>query len=287
MQRRGLFRGTIDRLPNTLIQGVATSIPDKTELANRLNINVSDIGLFTVEGNDIKANIKVNYNLPNRYDAFKQPSGCISFVDLENKITSTSEFIFYASDILVAVELGAVSVANQLFQSSDNIKKVYFPNATSIGYACFYNCKSPMRVYIPKVRTFTGGDVFYAINNTVTIYADPFLQTSNGGAEDSQIAYARGRGATIIYVSDFTKPSEITDLSYTTNGTDVTLTFTPPSSTNTLDFYEVYVNGFYKEEISGSGAVISGLSNGDKVTVYACDEYYNISISNEVTISGI
>ena len=79
------------------------------------------------------------------------------------------------------------------------------------------------------------------------------------------------------------------------------LNFTPPSSANALDFYEVWLddgtdNPVQKycifDEISASGATLSGLVSGRtyKLKIAACDVYWNGSglsttpaFSNEIT----
>jgi len=119
------------------------------------------------------------------------------------------------------------------------------------------------------------------------IYINPFLQTSNAGAEEGDIAYARTRGATIRYVTDFTAPNPITNLSIgNVYGTAIQLNFTAPTgSLNTIDFYEVWVNGRYYQDITGSGQYITGLTPSTvyNIEVKPTDIYYNKSTSNIVT----
>jgi hypothetical protein len=280
MQRRGLFRGSkVNTTPNTFIGGVASTIPDSATLATKLGIPESKIGSFEVCGNDIKAAVNAPYTLPRytsstfgNYTYFRDLGGNLTEFGSPNiGIPSSCEILeFYSATY------HGYNPSNWSYPSDSQIKIMYFPNVLNWGDS--HGQEDP----------YQGTRIFrFSAAANARIYVHPSMATSNNGGLEGDLAYAQSTGAVIRYVSDFTKPSEITDLSYTTNGTDVTLTFTPPSSTNALDFYQVYVNGCYKEEITGSGAVISGLNNGDKVTVYACDEYYNRSISNEVTISGI
>jgi hypothetical protein len=288
MRRRSGFRSGnfFGIAPNTFIGGVASTIPDSATLATKLNIPESEIKSFEVVGNDIKAAVNVNYTL--------------------DQIQFGDDFAYYRDEDGKCLRLGRESDGN--FDTYIRYAYgLYFPNAIYHGYFVSgnwtYNFRSSgarMRLYMPKVLNWgashgeevrsDGTKIFrqnFVDYNLWNIYVHPSMLTINNGGLEGDLAFAQSRGATIVGVDNFTKPANITDLSYTTNGTDVTLNFTPPTSTNTLDFYQVYVNGFYKQEITGSGAVISGLSNGDKITVYACDEYYNRSLSNEVIISGI
>jgi hypothetical protein len=296
MQRRGLFRGSINTTPNTFIGGVASTIPDSATLATKLGIPESKIKSFEVVGNDIKAAINTTYSMP--YRCWYNDVNITCFDDSKGKCTTwnnqTFSYIFRNATNLKGINFpGLLKQDGRYDVRGTNFRSLYFPELEQVLEGFIYEDGSApiRRIYIPKATigtdptTFEG--VFYFLKAGSVIYCDPVNETSNNGGVDADLQNAINDGATVVYIQNSTKPANITDLSYTTNGTDVTLTFTPPSSTNALDFYEVYVNGCYKQEISGSGAVISGLNNGDKVTVYACDEYYNRSISNEVTISGI
>jgi hypothetical protein len=296
MQRRGLFRANkVNTIPNTFIGGVAADIPDSATLATKLGIPESKIKSFEVVGNDIKAAINTTYNLSGNTFYNK---AITYFKDKSKNVKNIVGWEFFNTTSLTCIELEGVETIGVNGFRNSRASRYIFPECTQLDQGVndsyqFYLCSNAKVIYLPKCTQYgawtdgTKPNVFFSIQSGVKIYADPSMATINNGSEEGDLAYARSRGCIITYVQNFTKPANITDLSYTTNGTDVTLNFTPPSSTNTLDFYEVYVNGCYKEEISGSGAIISGLSNGDKVTVYACDEYYNRSISNEVTISGI
>ena len=132
-------------------------------------------------------------------------------------------------------------------------------------------------------------DVFSNIKNGCILYVNPFLQTSNGGAEEGDVANARSQGATIRYVTNFTPPNPVTNLSVgTIYNTAVQLNFTPPTSVNGVDFYECYANGKLMNEIKNSGEYISGLtpSTNYNIRIVAVDMFYNKSeLSNTVSVS--
>ena len=85
----------------------------------------------------------------------------------------------------------------------------------------------------------------------------------------------------------FNRPNAITNLSIGTKySTGLQLIFTPPSSVNAIDYYEVYVDGVFYKEITVSGDYITGLEPDTpySITVKAVDIYYNKSeFSNSVS----
>jgi len=70
--------------------------------------------------------------------------------------------------------------------------------------------------------------------------------------------------------------------------TAIQLNFTPPSSTNTIDYYECYANGVLKNKISGSGEYVYGLmaSSSYDITVVAVDIFYNKSVVSNTLSSS-
>jgi len=79
---------------------------------------------------------------------------------------------------------------------------------------------------------------------------------------------------------DPNNPNAVTNLSIGTKyATALQLNFTPPSSVNGIDFYECYANGIKKNDITASGAYITGLNPDTTytITVKAVDIFYNKS----------
>jgi len=153
--------------------------------------------------------------------------------------------------------------------------------------------KNPEVIYIPNVISLgsnaTQESVFTLsrVNSSTKIYCNPFLQTSNSGAEEGDIAYSRSLGATIRYVTNFTVPNVITDLAVATvYATSIDLVWTLPSSTNTIDYYEIYVDGIFNKKVTTLSATITGLTylQTYNFTVIAVDIFYNKSeVSNILT----
>jgi hypothetical protein len=146
--------------------------------------------------------------------------------------------------------------------------------------------------------------LFQNLNQNCDIYVNSIYQSATLPPElnDAVVTY----NANLIYVVDFTKPLDITDLSDSNvTSTTVDLNFTPPTSTNALDFYEVWVErldlGTWEEdrvkgryninqEITSSGDTITGLlaNTTYRIRVVACDIYWNRSeFSNQITITTL
>jgi len=263
---------TVSTGTNTEIGGVASTISTPALLATKLGIDVSRITNFSIVGSDIKCRITGSYGIPS--DAFLSNTSIIYYFDYEGLVTSMGYEVF----------------------KSSTITKSYFPNVTSTNTSVWTSGGGPLMdyVYIPRCTNLGGtvGDnacfVFYY--RVKTIYADPSLATINGGAPDGDIAYAISQGATVRYVTNFTAPNPVTTLSAgTIYNTSVQLNFTPPSSTNAIDYYELYLNGILQaQRITASGQYITGLTPNTfyNIKLKAVDIFYNKSVvSNIVALS--
>ena len=71
------------------------------------------------------------------------------------------------------------------------------------------------------------------------------MQTINSGGVEGDLALFDSLGTnSVVYVTNFTPPNPVINLSAgTIYNTAVQLNFTPPTSVNGVDFYEVYLNG--------------------------------------------
>jgi len=224
MRRRGSRLRTlpVNTIPNTFIGGMAYAIPTKADLAIALNIPETTIGSFSIVGSNIEAAINANYNLVRMWQItlwnpityYKDNQGKIQSLlhRLEGK-TLLSEVIFPE----------ITSISRYTFRLTALVN-VFFPKVTILtGIGAFMNNSSLRTVDLPELLTITSGSgdgtfrqtgltnlnipkctsigsmAFYLIP-VCTITCNIFLQTSNGGDENAEIAYARVRGCTIIYV---------------------------------------------------------------------------------------
>lgn len=281
---------------NTYIGGVASSINTPALLATKLGINVSRITNFSTVGSDIKCRITGSYGIPGSAFQFNQ-TPCTFYRDTNYLVTGIGAQAFYAMDLVDAL-LRTYDFRNCLTVGVDAIRRanaeyILLDNATSLGVNSLFGNPNLKATYVPRATTYgtspsVNDGVFSAIPGNV-IYAAPSMATVNSGAPEADLVAAISGGATVRYVSNFTAPSAITDLSVgIIYNTAIQLNFTPPSSTNAIDYYECYANGVLKNRIYSSGKYIIGLaaSSNYDVTIKAVDIFYNKSVvSNVINVS--
>lgn len=278
---------------NTEIGGVASTISTPALLAAKLAIDVSRITNFSIVGSDIKCKITGSYAVIG-FDFNETP--CTYYKDTDYLVTALGHWAFYSTYNFQGYD---VDFQNCLTVDSSALSRVYanrflLKNVTSIANNGFWQSPIAKVFYIPNCTSLgsTVGDnaVFVDINPAAYIYCHPSLATNNGGAPDGDLAYAIARGCSVRYVTNFTAPNQITDLSAgTIYNTAIQLNFTAPSSTNAIDYYDLYINGILQtQQITASGQFITGLtpSTSYNITLIAVDIFYNKSVvSNSVTQS--
>jgi len=298
---------------NLFIGGLSATITSAADLATYLSCSESDISNFAIIGDDLEAYISVPYTVND--DAFSNLD-ITYFKDTENcKATGIRAFHSTVTKKLIRFSgLNIETLGGVAFYTSgnyDKLKLVHLPNCTEVTYGGApsfpYNCRIT-RLYLPLATTWgttVGNNNIFGYNATYTnLYAEPTMETINGGGVEGDIAFLDSKtGSTVTYVSDFTPPGNITDLSAgTITSSSVVLNFTAPSTTNALSFYEAWVydevNQIYKHfpysEITASGGTVTGLDANTtyKIKLAACDIYMNGSglnttpaWSNEIEIT--
>jgi hypothetical protein len=195
----GKSRGGI---PNTFIGGVSATIGTKSLLATKLNILESDIGYFAVNGNNIEAEIKINYSIP--FNCFNANNNITSFVDAGNKVTqiNTNAFISCTSlvgdmvfDSLLSLGQGVfantkitgfsapnlTSIGTYAFQGTATLLSINISNVTTIEANCFENCTSLTGfLTLNSLTTMSGGNHFK--NTKITSFSAPNLTTLGSAA---------------------------------------------------------------------------------------------------------
>jgi len=261
---------------NTYVGGVSASITSASILASTIGISVGNISNFTIVGSDIKCLITGSYALVN--SAFLSNTSITYFNDAAGLVTSFS----------------ASSGQSKTFDGATSLLWVYFPNVLTISglYAFRGAGYNATLIYIPRCTTLGTSvvgfqETFYTMYNC-SIYIDPSMATINSGGVEGDLAWAITQGTKVKYVSNFTVPSGVTTLSAgTIYNTAIQLNFTPPSSTNAIDYYKIYNNGVLKtQKLYNSGEYINGLSPNvlHNFTIVAVDIYYNESvISNSIS----
>lgn len=284
---------------NTEIGGVASTIPTSTDLATKLGISVTRIKNFTVVDSDVKCRIIGSYDMPAA--SFYFNTDITYYHDIDGLVTFSSNFRG-CSNLSGRLEFkGVVNKANiDYYVNGTQINEVVFPNLIIWNYNDFFrNPPSGCIFYIPRVTNlgdlpsqgFNSGTIGF--DSTNTIYANPYLATSNAGAEEGDIAYARSQGCTIRYVTNFDAPNPVTDLAAgITLTTSIQLNFTAPTgSTNAIDYYEVWLNGVDSgKTVTASGQNVTGLTTATAyyIELIAVDIFYNKSAkSNKITVSTL
>lgn len=326
--------------PNTFIGGIGGSINTPALLAAKFtNVTETDIENFVVDvNNNISCYIDDTIDTVLVTKAFLNNTAITYFIstgvafglyviELEVfrnatnlKIVDSYNLSFQgASSFRSASGLLYINVPNQStlyasreHQSNTQLKIAKYRNVTSMGTAAagFSSCINAQHILLPQCTSYRQtADLnapFYNIASGCKIYVHPSMLTNNGGGLDVALAYAVTFGAVIVSYDDSTSPSAVSDLSSSNiTTTSVDLDFTTPSSANTIQHYEVWIErtdidewhvdrvvGRYtpKELITSSGSTISGLVSGTPYKVYliTCDEYYNESAkSNEVTFTTL
>lgn len=276
---------------NTFIGGFSASISSASLLATNLGISVGAISNFTVVGSDIKCRITGSYTIPISFSSGN--SSITYYFDTENLITVIVESQFNNSPNLTALNLKGVTSIGRFAFRTTKISEFYFPNLTAVSSNAFDEMPTiPKTIYIPNCVSLgatSGDNGVFSASNINKIYTHPSLATNNGGAPDGDLTYAISRGAIVRYVTNLTAPNHITTLAVgTIYDTAIKVNFTTPSSTNAIDYYECYVNGVFKNNISASGGYVIGLtaSTSYTITLVAVDIFYNKSlVSNAITQS--
>ncbi len=306
---------------NTYIGAVADVVKTPELLSTKLGISVNRIKFFRIIGNNLECSIIGGiYNFPHSSWLL---SAISYYIDNDGLATNDTGRTFRSATSLQKIKLNGLKTIGDESLTNTSLIEISLPNVTTLkggfgsfrinpylkrvilpeatfsewSYSGIDSCTSLEIVYIPKLAVLRSGGSA-ALNNFVfsgskygfKIYASPLAQTSYLGGVDKDIAWAiANRGAIVRYVTDFTKPENVTNLSVTSSyNTGFKLNFTPPNSVNGIDFYEVYANGIYQHDIKGPNDIVAGLEKNTNydISIIAVDNFYNKSnFSNTTNVS--
>jgi hypothetical protein len=278
------FRQKPEDILNLYIGGVSSVIPNASTLESVLGLSTGAVSIFNIKGNNIEAKVDEDYDIPFR---------CFAAGFAPNNFGS---IVTYYIDLERCKTL-----FQQSFLLQSNIKFCYFLNADDVPSVQTWRlCTSLEHVGIPKVNNDLGsipnidrGNFNQLTNNLTNIYVNPYLITNNSGNLDADLQTAINLySANVVSVINENRPDAITDLSgsnITSNSVD--LNFTTPSSSNTINLYEVWLNGSFYDWISNSGDTLTGLSSSFSydIELISVDIYYNRSesFSNKINITTL
>lgn len=282
---------------NTYIGGVSGTISTASLLATKLGISVGAISNFTIDGSDIKCKITGSYEIPNGafgrvLAGFNFPNVVTYYYDDDNLVTTLNQFSFCYQTNFNDFRLDGVTSCLSYCLSQTPVININLPNLTSCSNYAFLDAFKAKRYYIPRITslgTTSGNDFVWQDSNYAgtVIYINPIMQTNNSGAPDGDLVATTN--ATVRYVTNFTAPNPVTTLAAgTIYNTVIQLNFTPPSSTNAIEYYEVYKNGVFVKNITSSGEYLTELtaSTSYDITLIAVDIFYNKSVvSNSLSVS--
>lgn len=303
----GYRKAESDLQYNTFIGGVGNVITTALLMSDKLvGVSESDIKNYQVDANgNISFFIDVAYEW--KASAFHNHDQLTYYFDTDGHCVDGG----YRT--LNSLTAGAIKLivpnmivyGTQMFRYSHGAVYMVFPLMTIItnGYQHLYGTQT-QRFYVP-IATISGDQsldsgMFNRFSAFAVIYIHPSMETSNGGLPNANLFGRPNYATTTRYVTNFTSPDRVIDLSasnITSDGCD--LHFTPPSSANLLDFYEVWIDDgtnnpvhIYHafDEITATGETLSGLSSGVvyKIKVFACDVFWNRSlVSNEIQITTL
>lgn len=286
---------------NTFIGGMGATINTPALLAARLGILENRIVLFSVVNNNIqcaiigtgKFQVSFNeefatYNITYYYDN----DGYINNLDTGCFKAGKRDFEGYFPGIIN--QIGA-----SICQDRNTGIILRLPNCISIPnffIGAYYSNLAVNKILIlprcTNLGSTKGNDAVFRPNSQGFFnkaYFPVSEQTSNAGGVEGDIAQLITNGSTVIYVTNFTAPSAITTLAAgTIYSTAVQLNFTPPSSTNAIEYYECYANGVLKNKITASGQYITGLtaSTSYNITLVAVDIFYNKSLVSNTVVQS-
>jgi len=275
---------------NTYIGGISSSVSSATLLASKLGISVGAISNFAIVGSDIKCKITGSYVIPN--GAFLANTAITSYIDTDGLVTDIGVEAFKDVTLLKEIDFkGIISLTGTAVFRTSSINKVSLENCTTLGNSSFSSSGNIKLIYIPRCTSLGSsvGDnlVFNVVTNewnASTVYVPIALQTVNSGSPDGDLTFFISKNGTVRYVSSFASPNQITDLTVNPYNTSLQLNFTIPSSTNPIDYYQVFLNGSFYQNIATTGKYVTGLpaSTSYAVSVYAVDTSYNRSLISNI-----
>lgn len=283
--RQFVLSGGRNTTANTFIGGIASATGTRQLLATRLAINVNRIQNFKVVGANIECTI-----IGGSYSLFGFDGATDITYFIDNVVTTLASQFWNTTNLRRVEMFGVTSTTGEIARAS-GCTFWSFPNCPNFANLTFANqLNQRVTVHIPRL-TALGSSVG---NNGVfataqfRILTNPILATVNGGSPDGDLV-GLPAGSSVTYVTNLTAPNPVTNLSVgTIYNTGAQLNFTPPSSTNAISYYEVWINGgFTEQRITANGQITGGLNQNaiNTIQVVAVDIFLNKSvISNMVSV---
>lgn len=286
---------------NTYIGGIGGTINTPDLLASKLGISVNRIKLFKVTGIDVECAIVGSGKFTFNFNERVTPIGLKYYYDYDGYINDIENSgLGGGINFFRGYFPGIINISGtEVFQDKPIGYEIEMPNCLSLpdNFTGNYSGVTGKILVVPKCTSFgttkLNNNVFTTGGGAqgLKVYAPISEQTSNSGGLEGDLAYVQSVGSSVVFVSNLSKPNAINNLSAgTIYNTSIQLNFTPPSSINGIEFYEVYLNNQTKSyiNIKSNGQFIIGLTPGTNysITIVAVDIFYNRSVvSNVVNVS--
>lgn len=307
---------------NTFIGGVGLSITTPTLLASKLSLSVNRIKLFRIVNNDIEcAIIGGNYTLPAAL--FSTDTTVTYFYDNDGLVTSAGSRIFRTATNLKSVYFpNLTTLLDESFLGS-GLFELNLPKLTSwTGNYCgcrlmpflktfkapllenfIFNLSDEIFQHLPALKNIvtpnlkrlgrtTGRDSSVWSGTTklsqIKLIVHPFMESSNSGNVEGDVLFLQTSGGTVFYDYNENITNSITTLkSGNIYNTSVEFNFDVPINQNPIHYYEVFVNGIYKNDITNNRGTITDLIPDTDyiINIVAVDIFYNKSaLSNSLNL---
>lgn len=218
-------------------------------------------------------------------------------IDSDNNVSFFCNSSYTLNDLTFIADLAltyyidekCTLLSRDSLNGTDNCDYYYFPNVTTSEDEVWQNVDNAQVISFP-LCTPIGGSVtddlvFGAATNLEYVITHADNETNNGGSPDGDLD-ASGI-VNIKYAANTTAPSDISDLAVDDFlGTAISISWSAPSSTNAIIYYEVWINDALIELTSSTSSIISDLSLNTfyEIKIKVLDEFGNRSnFSNVVS----
>lgn len=258
---------------NTYIGGVgASEITSESDLASMINIGINSIQNFTINANnDVACLITSEYDFIDKFTLFT--SECTYFFDTEGYLENMVSQQFYNMPNGISAFLSP-TLERLNFQDFDANFGVSPSNY--IEY-----CVSPNAIFdIPTLDR----NVFRSNSTNLNIYLNSFNETSNGG--NPAVDLTARSYASINYQTNTNIPSKVASITVdSSTATTIDISWTAPSSSNSIDGYFVFQDNSYVGFTSTESYTLT-TSVSVYVNIITLDNQGNTSgISNAINIT--
>lgn len=260
---------------NTYIGGLGGVMTTKTLLAAELSCSDTDITDFSIDANNnIKCNINTTYTI--NVNGFQDETTLTHYIDFDGQCTGGNGSAFNGCDALDFVYLPAFATCGvNTFRGANSTTRLINADVVSVPA-------------LSPIGTDATNNACMTYLTTKYFYANSATQTNNGGSPDGDLTNANFTVNNLRYVSNTTPPSAVDDLaidSVTYNSLQIS--WSAPSTTNTIEGYMVFVNGspyWFATGVTSMGVYGLEESTSYTVSIITVDQEGNMSgFSNEAT----